>query len=134
MGFDRAVVRKQGMEQEAVAGAGWLANPVVTVDATDAAATITVSAILGGIWQRTTLSADRIDTLPTAALILAAMPMMDVGDSYVFMVSNTDASHKITVATASGITLSGSVDVLLNTSRMFLIRKTSSTTIDVIGL
>jgi len=134
--FVRAMVRDTGQEREARAGDGWLGNPAIAAGpaTVDQANTITVAAIQAGIWQRDGISADRIDTLPTAALILAALPFMSDGDCYPFMVSNIDASHKITVATANGITLSGTVDVLLSTSRFFLIRRTSSTTIDVIGL
>ena len=134
MSFVRALVRDKGLEREAVAGDGWLANPAIVTDATDAAATITVAAIQAGVWQRTTLTATRADTFPIATLILAALPFMNVGDTYPFVISNSDASDKITATTAAGITLSGNVDILANTFRIFLIRKTSEILVDIIGL
>ena len=138
MSFVRAMIRASGGSancDEVKAGYGWLGNPEIVTNAVDDNVTITVEAIQKGIWQRTTLTGNKTDTLPTGALILAALPFMEDGDCYPFMISNTDASHKVTLTTAaSGTTVSGNVDVLLITARMFLIRRTSSTTVDVIGL
>lgn len=134
MGAVRNCVRDAGLERTAVAGDGWLANPRITVSAVDDAQVLGAAGIAGGIAQFTTLTANRIVTTDTAAAILAALPQLEDGDCYPFLVSNVDASHKVTLAGGASVTASGSLDVLLNTHRFFLIRRTSSTTVDLIGL
>jgi len=133
MGFVRSCVREGGMERDAITGDGWLANPNLVISATDADAVLSAATIAGGIAQFTTLSADRTITSDTAAAILAALPQMEDGDTYPFMVSNIDATNKVTLAGGVGVTASGNLDVLTLTSRFFLIRRTSSTLVDLVG-
>lgn len=56
--------------------------------ATGGAGTITAAHVLGGIYVRDCAGASRIDTLPTAALLVAAMPNPAVGDILRFRVIN----------------------------------------------
>ena len=133
MGFVRACVRSDGLERDALTGDGWLARPSIVISAVDADAVLAAATIAGGIAQYTTLSADRTITSDTAANILAALPQLEDGDVYPFMVSNVDASNKVTLAGGASVTASGNLDVLTLTSRFFLIRRTSATTVDLIG-
>lgn len=132
--FARAVVRHSGLERAAKTGDGWLANPFITVSAVDADAVLPAAAIAGGIAQYTTLTATRTITSDTAVAILAALTQLEDGDMYIFMVSNVDATDKVTLAGGVGVTASGSLDVLTGTSRFFAIRRTSSVLVDMIGL
>lgn len=66
----------------------WAIGPIQPVEALPAAAsvatagagTITAAQLLGGIYVRDCAGASRTDTLPTAALLVAAMPGVQVGD------------------------------------------------------
>jgi predicted RecA/RadA family phage recombinase len=64
------------------------AGPAAASVATVGAATITAAQVLGGIYVRDCAGASRIDTLPTAALLVAATPNPAVGDILRFRVIN----------------------------------------------
>lgn len=98
-----------GIEREAHAGDGWLANPRVTTDATAGNRTLTVEGMLGGAIVMTGAAGAVAYTYPTGAQIAAAFPEMDIGDSYVFTVTNTAAQTATLTTAASGTTLSGLV-------------------------
>ena len=134
--FLRAMVRENdgGLPRIMRAGDGFIGNPRVTAQATDSNQTITLDAIMGGVYQRTGQTADRTDTTPTAAAILAANPSMDIGDAFMFCVSNIDASHAVILAGGTGVTASGNLTTLLATARFFLLTKTSATTMTLVGL
>lgn len=134
MGQVRAIVREKGLLRPAMVGDGWFAQPLITVSATDAAAVLGADAIRGGIAQYTTLTATRVITTDTAVAILAVLPQLEDGDMYPFLVSNIDATDFVTLAGGVGVTASGSLNVLPLTSRMFLIRRTSSVLVDLLGL
>lgn len=110
MGFNRPIVRKGGIEVEARVGEGFMANPQITTDATAGNRTIALSAILGGICQFTGAAGAVTYTTPTAAALAAAMPDMDVGDSYMFKISNT-AAQTATIAGGTNVTASGNLTV-----------------------
>jgi hypothetical protein len=94
-----------------------------TVSTLDAAEVVAYSAaqILGGLILRDPNGGARSDTLPTAAAIVAAIPNCQVGTAFEFTVRNTaDAAETITVSTASGLTLSGTMTIAQNNSKRFL--------------
>lgn len=131
--FSRACLYKGGIEQEARAGDGFLANPLITTNASAGNQSITVTQIAGGIAQFTGAAGAVNLTLPTAAAILAAFPDMDIGDSYLFAVSNT-AAQAATITTNTGITLSGNSAVVNATMKWVLLVKTASTTMNAVVL
>lgn len=116
------------------AGDGYMANPVVGNILDTAAHTITVAEMAGGLIIRDTQSADRIDTTPTAALILAANPTMDIGDSFIIKFSNIDTAFQITLAGGTGVTASGTLIVLEGTMKELLFTKTGAATMTMKAL
>lgn len=87
-------------------GSGLFANIAPSIVATDANQTMTVAQMSGGMVQYSSFSAGRTVTTPTAALIAAAAPNMDVGDSFSFIVSAV-AAFAVTWAAGAGVTLAG---------------------------
>lgn len=110
-------------------GDGFLGNPTIASKTTDANHTLTVAEMSGGLVYYSALSAGRQVTTPTAALILAAAPDMDVGDSFCFLVSIQDA-FALTWAAGAGVTLLGRATTPASSSTWVVVTKTSSTTVD----
>jgi hypothetical protein len=133
MPFSRAQVRLGGMVKDLKPGDGWCAAPQVTAQAADSNQTIAASAIAGGLYVRTGLTAGRTDTTATAADLNAALPDMDIGENFLFMISNV-TGQTLTVAGGTGVTVVGQSTVLLNTARFFMLVKTGATTFDCRGL
>jgi hypothetical protein len=131
--FVRPLVKEKGVVREARTGTGLLAMPLVTNVATDAAGTITAAAILGGIHTHSTHTASRTDTTDTAANIIAAMPDMDIGDTYMFKVASL-AAFTIVVAGGTGVTASGNLTVAANGSKDFVLTRTGAATMSLLGL
>lgn len=131
--FVRPILRALGLSRQARAGDGWLAQVQPTTMSTDSNQTITVPAILGGLWVRSGTNTNRTDTTATAAAILAALPDMDIGDTYLFMVANTTA-NPIVVAGGTNVTASGNLTVATLTTKFFLLTKTSATEMTMLGM
>lgn len=126
--FVRACIQEKGLERLMRNGDGILGNPRITSYGTDAAKTVTVTEIAGGVLQVTGLTAGRNLTTPTAADIIAAFPEMDIGDCMIFKVSITTAFAGTWVAGA-GVTLAGRATTPANTMTDIIIEKTSSTAV-----
>lgn len=116
-----------GLPQVSRQGLGMVGNISVVEKTTDAAHTITVAEMGGGCIYYSALSAGRTVTTPTAALILAACPDMDIGDSFCFWVAIQDA-FAITWAAGVGVTLAGRATTAASSSSMIVVTKTSATT------
>lgn len=72
-------------------------------DATAGAGTYTAAQVLSGIIVRDCAGASRTDTFPTAALLVAAIPGCEVGDTLrVHIVNGSDAAETLTLAAGSG--------------------------------
>lgn len=125
--FKRAMVREDGMAREARSGDAVGANYNVTTDTTDAATTIAVDAILSGLLIRNGMTANRIDTTPTAVALADALVGMDVGDTYSFKVANFDAAQTITLAGGTDVTASGNLVVAAGGVREFVLELTDAT-------
>lgn len=110
-------------------GDGFLGNPTILEKTTDANHTLTVAEMSGGLVYYSALSAGRQVTTPTAALILAAAPDMDIGDSFCFMVSIQDA-FAITWVAGTGVTLRGRATTPASSFSWIVVVKTSATTVD----
>lgn len=103
-----------------------------TVDATAGAVTYTAAQILGGLIVRDPAGSARTDVLPTAALLLASMKEVTVGDVIkCLIVNNADAAETITIDPGTGgdlTQIAGTRIIPQNTSRMIYIRVTDVST------
>jgi hypothetical protein len=118
-----------GLPSKARAGAGMMDNISWTEKTTNADHTITVAEMSGGGIQYTSFSAGRAVTTPTAALILAAAPDMDVGDSFSFLVSCV-AAFAATWTAGTGVTLAGRATTPASSWSIITVKKLSSTTVE----
>lgn len=127
--FKRALTyAANGVPAPMRAGDGLLGNLNITSVATDAAVTMTVAQMAGGLVQYTGFTAGRAITTPTAALILAANPGMDVGDSFSFIVSVVPAFAGTWTA-GTGVTLAGRATTPASSWSIVTVTKTSATTV-----
>jgi hypothetical protein len=110
-------------------GTGLIGNVSITSKTTDANHTITVAEMAGGVIYYSALSAGRTVTTPTAALILAAAPDMDIGDTFMLIVSIQDA-FAITWAAGTGVTLLGRATTPASSNSIIVVEKTSATTVN----
>ena len=92
----------------------------VSVINTAGAATLTAAQILGGLIFRDPSGANRSDTTPTAASLIAAIHNCKVGDSFEFTIANTtDASETITLISGTGTTRIGTMTIAQNNAKRF---------------
>jgi len=100
--------------------------------ATAGALTYTAGQLISRFINRDCAGASRTDTLPTAVLLVAALPGVQVNDFFDFVVNNcSDAAETITIAIGTGGTIlvntpagADTVTVAQNTRRRFGIRFT----------
>jgi len=109
-------------------GTGLIGNVVIASKTTDANHTITVAEMAGGVIYYSALSAGRTVTTPTAALMLAAAPDMDIGDTFMLIVSIQDA-FAITWAAGTNVTLDGRTTTPASSNSIIVVEKTSATTV-----
>ena len=89
--------------------------------------TITAAEILGGIYVRDCAGASRADTLPTAALLVAAMKQPAIGDVITCRIINgSDAAEVLTLAAGAG----GAFDVN-QTAASRIVPQNSSRLLDI---
>jgi len=137
MGFHRVPVDNGSrISEPSRAGVGFSANVAPKNYNTQSDETITTAELSGGaILQGLTLTSDVTYTLPTAALIAAEWPEMDVGDSYTFYVGNNQAgAFDVIIAAGVGITAVGTnnnLSVAPQSSKMFTLTKTAAATYDL---
>lgn len=118
-----------GLPAPARQGDGFVEFLDTTVVATDSNITLTVADMSPGVIQYTGFTAGRNLTTPTAALILAAAPDMDIGDTFTFLVSITVAFAGTWVA-GTGVTLAGRATTPASSSTLIVVKKLSSTTVE----
>lgn len=112
-------------------------NATVTTLSTAGVEAYTAAQLFGGLILRDPAGAGRADTLPTAASVYAAANSVVNGTnlSFEFTIRNTaDAAETITVSTATGLTLSGTMTIAQNNSKRFLWVQTSPTAATVYSL
>jgi len=119
---------RSGLPEIGRAGQGFLGNISIVTKSTNADHTITVAEMAGGMIYYDSLSAGRAVTTPTAALILAAAPDMDIGDSFSFVVSIQDA-FAITWTAGVGVTLVGRATTPASSFSIITVTKLSATTV-----
>lgn len=104
---------------------GQMSNTDVS-DATGA--TLTAAQVVAGLITRTGPTAVFTDTTPTAVLLVAALPGVVAGQSFMFYTKNMTAFNQ-TIAAGSGVTLSGNVIVPAHTVGAFLVTVSSATAV-----
>lgn len=117
------VVRLDGV---AVDRAGFVeqATPAPVSYATAGNRTVLASDVIAGIYVRDCAGAGRTDTLPTAALLVAAIPGAKIGDVIeLYVVNGSDAAETLTVAAGTG----GAFDVNQTAASQVVIQNTSKT-------
>ena len=130
MGFLRNVLSSAAtLVRPARQGDGLLAHIAPVAIATDANATLTIANITGGLVQFTGFTAGRNITTPTAALMIAAWPDMDIGDSFSFFVSSV-AAFAGTYVAGTGVTLAGRTTTPASSFSMIVVTKLSATTVE----
>ncbi len=136
-GFVRPMVKQKGLVREASSGDAINRKPYVVGDV---ALTLTADVLAGGLVVGAPGQA-RTYTIDTAANLIASdlFDDMDIGDSYEFTISNqTAATHAITFAVATGVTLlSGGVanyTIAAATAKRFLLIKSSATAFNVLAV
>jgi hypothetical protein len=128
--FKRPVVQTGStLPYQARYGDGTLMMVNPTAIATDANQTLTVAQISTGAIQFTGFTAGRVITTPTAALILAAAPDMDVGDSVSIIVSVVPA-FAATYAAGAGVTLAGRATTPASSMSVVVITRTGAATME----
>ena len=100
--------------------------PIATADLTAASdQTLTVAQLEAGVITRDPNGGARTDTTPTATLIEARFPGLQVNDYFcVFLINTADAAEAITLAGGTGVTISNVGQTLAqNESALLLFRK-----------
>lgn len=131
---------RRGWYSVAGSGSSFFGDPVtingaispkyaVATSADAAPVTYTAAQLLGGLVLRDPNGAGRSDVLPSAALMVAAIPDAVVGSGFEFTIRNTaDQSETITITAPSGaVTLSGTMTIAQNNSKRFLVVLTNVT-------
>lgn len=93
-----------------------------------ATATLTAAQVVGGMLVANPSTSAATYTLPTAALIDAAVPNATIGSTFdLYLVNTGTSSGAVTLATATGLTDGGNafVAVAVTSSAMFRFRKTA---------
>lgn len=133
-GFNRAIVAtNEGDRRGARPGDGWLSNVTIKAFTADANATILAADIMGGVITSSGKTLSRTFTTDTATNIAAALPNMDVGESFMFQVASTDANTAV-IAGGVGVTASGNLTVTANAAKEFILTKTGAATFNLVGL
>jgi len=113
-----------------------LTFPTVTVSTvtTATAVTLTAAQVLGGLILQDPSGGAVTSTLPTFALLSAAVEGVGVGSAFEFTIRNTaDQNETITVAAGTAGATSGTMTIGQNNSKRFLVRFTTSTSEPVGG-
>jgi len=93
----------------------------VTTDATADNLTHTAAMMVGGLMLRDPAGGARSDVTDTAANLVAAISGCAVGSSFWYVVRNTaDAAETITMTAGAGVTLSGTMTIAQNNTKIFL--------------
>ena len=114
---------------------GRVSQVTVTSITTAGNETLTADQLLGGLIIRDPNGADRTDTLPTAALMAAALNQAGIGNAIEFTIENAaDAAETITIAAGTGGTTKGTMTIGQNNMKRFMLILTGAATYDVYSL
>lgn len=125
--FTRPQVKADGTVVNCPRGSGLFGMLQPVALAADSNQTLTVAQMAGGMILRSGQTAGRTDTTPTAELILAANPGMDIGDSFLLVVSNV-AAQTLTLAGGTDVTLGTKTTIAASSVGFVLFTKTGAAT------
>ena len=112
-----------------------LNNTTVTTKTTAGAVTYTAAEVKGGLILRDPNGGNRSDVFPTAADLYETFGRPKVGQTFSLHIRNTaDAAETITMSTATGLTLSGTMTIAQNNAKNFVGVFTSATTVTIYSL
>jgi hypothetical protein len=125
------VTNGAGLPRPARPGDGWCTFVAPVVIATDAATTLTAAQVTAaGVIQFTGFTVSRAITTPTAVQIIADNAEMDIGDSFILMISIVPAFVATFVA-GTGVTITGRTAGIPGASvGICVITRTGAATID----
>ena len=129
----KPLIRSGGMLMEANPGELLAGNLLPASNATVGAGTLTAAQIASGCILRTASGGAVTDTTDTAVNIIAAMPNLEIGDSFICYYSNQNAAI-MTLAGGVGVTASGTLATAASTMKVVLFTKTSATTMTMVAL
>lgn len=117
------------------AASGYKIGHIATVTTANTAGDITWTAaqIISGTILRDCNGGDRADLFPTAANIIAAIPGATTGMYFDVHIRNT-GSNTITMTTADGLTLSGTMTIATLNAKDFRVVITAATTVTIYSL
>ena len=97
--------------------------------------TYTADQLTGGLILRDPNGGARSDVTPTAASIISAVKQNKTGSTFQLVIRNTaDAAETITLTAGTGVTLSGTMTIAQNNSRIFLVRIDSTTAVTIYSI
>jgi hypothetical protein len=131
MPFIRTLVNNgNGLPRNARSGDGFLSFLLPIIITTDANVTLTSAQVTGsGFIQFTAWTASRAVTTPTAAQIIADNAEMDIGDTFVVLMSVVPA-FAATFTAGTGVTLAGRTTVPASSSAFIMITRTGAATVE----
>jgi len=96
---------------------------------TDSDVVYTAAQVKSGVISRSGITANRNDSMPTAANLVAGIPGAEVGQSFFFALNNNDDASTLTMTTAAtGITYDGNTAALAaGAARLYLVVLTNVT-------
>lgn len=108
---------------------------VVTTESTASAVTYSASVFVNGLILRDPNGGGRSDVTPTAALIYDELGDPEVGSSFEVVIRNTaDAAETITITAGTGVTLSGTMTIAQNNTKLFRAVVTSPTAVTLYSM
>lgn len=122
-----------GLTRNARAGDPMLSVAKPLIIAADAADTLTVDKIAGGVLAYTGFTAARVLTTDTAANIIATFPQLDIGDSITLQIGISTAFAG-TLAAGTGVTLKGKAAVPASGAATLFFTRTGAATVDCLAI
>lgn len=125
-GLNRAIVQtNEGDRRGARPGDGNLAFVAVNAISADTNQTLTPAQLLGGIITSAGKTASRNMVLPLATDMAAAVPNMDVGDTFICQLASIDGFSAV-VTTNTGWTVIGNATVLTASAKEIVVTRTGA--------
>lgn len=125
MGFKRPAIWDVGVPQKGKPGDGWLAPVKLITGTVDADSVIPVQALSAGVLRRSNMTSNRTDAFPSRDQILDIYPDIDIGDSFVVLISNGSPSV-LTLTAGANNTIGGQLTVSGSAYRFYYIERTNT--------
>lgn len=127
MAYKRVLVSEEGLQRRVSGNDGCLGSPGIVTVATAGALTIGLDAMLSGVARFTGAAGAVAYTLPTGAVVSAALPDMEIGESFTWWLTNT-AAQVATLTASAGHTVTAGITTINATSCLVVTTKTAAAT------